>query len=602
MVGTKEGRTVMSKQEMTSQVVRYYWQKVRAERKYALGILAVMPLNVALNQIIPPIIMATVLNRLSSHAYTDGAVWHSFGPQLVIYTAAVVIGSLSWRLIDYYQWRLESNVEKSIAAEVFSHLMSMSARFHADSFSGSLVSQTNKLMSSYIRFADTTAFNILPLVFGLLFSLIVLARVAPAFAGVLLVFSSLYMISAVFVTKRTRELGAKHAQIESAQTGVLADAITNAMAIKSFARQRFEKQRFDHALNHTRTSLLKFGNAHQKQQLYFGGLLSSISAVSLLGAITAVLVFHSNVAVVFLIFNYTAIISEQLFGFSNTALRNYNRSVGDSSDMVKILLAEPEIQDPKVPEQSNMQRGAITFEDVTFAHSGTEDALFERFNLHIKPGEKIGLVGHSGSGKTTFTRLLLRFSDIQSGRILIDNQDITAVTQDDLHTAVAYVPQEPLLFHRSVRENIAYGDLQADDAAVEAAAQMAHADEFIRNLPNGYDTLVGERGVKLSGGQRQRVAIARTMLKNAPILVLDEATSALDSESEVLIQDALWKLMGGRTTIIIAHRLSTIQKMDRIVVLDEGKIVEQGSHRELLAQHGTYAKLWAHQSGGFMEE
>ena len=602
MVGTKEGRTVMNKQELTTRVVRYYWQKVWAERKYALGILAVMPLNVALNQIVPPIIMATVLNRLASHAYTDGAVWHSFGPELILYIVAVFIGNLSWRAIDYFQWRLESNVEKTMGAEVFSHLLSQSARFHADSFSGSLVSQTNKLLGSYIRFADTTSFIILPLVFGLVFSLIVLGRVAPAFAAVLLLFSTTYMVSAVFVTKKTRGLSAKHAEIESAQTGVLADAISNAMAIKSFAKQRFEEKRFEYALNRTRTSLLNFGNAHQKQQLYFGGLLSSISAISLLGAITAVLVFHSNVATVFLIFNYTAIISEQLFGFSNNALRNYNRSIGDASDMVTILQTTPEIQDPKLPEQSKMQRGAITFKDVTFTHSGSEDALFEHFSLHIKPGEKIGLVGHSGSGKTTFTRLLLRFSDIQSGQILIDGQDITAVTQDDLHTTIAYVPQEPLLFHRSVRENIAYGDLEANDTAVETAAQMAHAAEFIRNLPEGYDTLVGERGVKLSGGQRQRIAIARSMLKNAPILMLDEATSALDSESEVLIQDALWKLMEGRTTIIIAHRLSTIQKMDRIVVLDEGKIVEQGSHRELLAQHGTYAKLWAHQSGGFMEE
>ncbi len=592
----------MKKRELTARVVRYFWQKAWHERKYVVGILATMPLNVALNQIVPPIIMATVLNRLASHAYTDGAVWHSFGPELVFYIAAVFIGSLSWRLIDYFQWQLESRVEKTLGAEVFSHLLSQSARFHADSFSGSLVSQTNKLLSSYLRLADTTVFMVLPLVFGLLFSLIVLARVAPAFAVVLLAFSITYIVSALFVTKKTRALSAKHAETESAQTGVLADAITNAMAIKSFARQQFEERRFDRALNTTKTSLLRFSGAHQRQQLYFGTLLSSISAISLLGAVTAVLVFHANVAAVFLIFNYTAIIGEQLFGFSNNVLRSYNRAVGDASDMVTILQTTPEILDPEVPERSKMQHGAIAFEDVTFTHSGSEDALFEHFTLRIQPGEKIGLVGHSGSGKTTFTRLLLRFSDVQAGHIRIDGQDIAAVTQDDLHTAIAYVPQEPLLFHRTVRENIAYGDLKADAAAIEAAARMAHADEFIRSLPDGYDTLVGERGVKLSGGQRQRIAIARSILKNAPILVLDEATSALDSESEVLIQDALWRLMEGRTTIIIAHRLSTIQKMDRIVVLDEGKIVEEGNHRELLAHHGTYAKLWAHQSGGFIEE
>ena len=249
-----------------------------------------------------------------------------------------------------------------------------------------------------------------------------------------------------------------------------------------------------------------------------------------------------------------------------------------------------------------MHHGAVEFRDVTFTHNGADDALFNSFNLSIKPGEKVGLVGHSGSGKTTFTRLLLRFSDIRRGEICIDGQNIATVTQDDLHESIAYVPQEPLLFHRSIAENIRYGRLNASANDIAKAAKDAHATEFIDKLPSGYDTLVGERGVKLSGGQRQRIAIARAMIKNAPILVLDEATSALDSESEVLIQAALWKLMEGRTAIVIAHRLSTIQKMDRIIVLDDGKIVEQGSHKELITENGVYAKLWAHQSGGFIEE
>jgi ATP-binding cassette subfamily B protein len=249
-----------------------------------------------------------------------------------------------------------------------------------------------------------------------------------------------------------------------------------------------------------------------------------------------------------------------------------------------------------------ISKGAVTFENVSFTHAGADDAIFENFELTIQPGEKIGLVEHSGSGKTTFTRLLLRFSDIDSGQILIDGQNIAHITQDDLHRHIAYVPQEPLLFHRSIAENIAYGKAEADQAEIEKVAKLAHAAEFIETLPKGYETLVGERGVKLSGGQRQRVAIARAMIKDAPILVLDEATSALDSESEKLIQSALWKLMEGRTAVVIAHRLSTIQKMDRIVVLDNGKIVEQGSHKNLLQKNGTYAALWAHQSGGFIDE
>jgi ATP-binding cassette subfamily B protein len=228
--------------------------------------------------------------------------------------------------------------------------------------------------------------------------------------------------------------------------------------------------------------------------------------------------------------------------------------------------------------------------------------VFDELNLHIQSGEKIGLVGPSGGGKSTLTRLMLRFDDVQAGSITIDGQNIADVTQASLRQNIAYVPQEPLLFHRTIGENISYGRPEAKQSEIAEAARKAKADEFITKLADGYKTVVGERGVKLSGGQRQRVAIARAILKDAPILILDEATSALDSESEVLIQQALWELMKGRTAIVIAHRLSTIQKMDRIIVLDDGKIVEEGTHKQLLAKKGLYAKLWSHQSGGFIEE
>jgi ATP-binding cassette subfamily B protein len=269
--------------------------------------------------------------------------------------------------------------------------------------------------------------------------------------------------------------------------------------------------------------------------------------------------------------------------------------------MTEILALEPTVSD-KSTARLRVAKGKITFKDVIFAHSEADERLFDGFSLEVKPGERIGLVGHSGSGKTTLTRLLLRFSDVEKGIIAIDGQNISEVSQQSLRKNIAYVPQEPMLFHRSLRDNIAYGKPSANDKQILQAARQANALEFIEKLPEGLDTMVGERGVKLSGGQRQRIAIARAILKDAPILVLDEATSALDSESEKLIQDALTKLMKGRTSIIIAHRLSTIAKLDRILVLENGSITEQGSHADLLKQKGTYAKLWAHQSGGFIEE
>jgi ATP-binding cassette, subfamily B, bacterial len=260
------------------------------------------------------------------------------------------------------------------------------------------------------------------------------------------------------------------------------------------------------------------------------------------------------------------------------------------------------VLDPDAPEPRPTGSAAVALERVRFTHSGQGAPLFDGLDLHIGDAERVGLVGRSGGGKTTIIRLLLRLMDVDAGRILIGGRDITRLTQADLRSLVAYVPQDPVMFHRTLGENIAFGRPGATDAQIQAAAAAAHVLEFAADLPQGFDTLVGERGVKLSGGQRQRVAIARAVLRDAPVLLLDEATSALDSESEALIQDALWRMMEGRTAIVVAHRLSTVSGMDRLIVLDRGRVVEEGSHVELLACGGGYAKLWQRQSGGFLGE
>jgi ATP-binding cassette subfamily B protein len=592
----------MTTPDKTKATAVYYWRHARKYPKLLIGLLFIVPTTALIGGILPTLIIANVLNKLSRHHYIGHEIWSSFGPELIGYAVLLMLGMLAWRVTDYFGWQLEARVERDIAEEVFGHLLDQSADFHANNFTGSLVSQNSKLLGGYIRVADTTIYQAYPMISGLILTVIILVSRAPLFALLLVLFAMIYLVSAFFVSRPVRKLSTQHAAAESQQTGFLADALTNSMAIKSFATGRYERQRFGEATSNTQAQLKTFLIAHGLQMSYLGTASRLISAMSLTIAVISVAVFNVSIGTAFLILSYTANIVEQLFQFGNNSLRNYNRAVGDAGDMVGILAMAPTITDAEQPQPFQAGDGAIELKNVTFTHDGSDGALFKKFNLRIKPGEKVGLVGHSGSGKTTFTRLLLRFSDIDSGAITIDEQNIAEISQDDLHAVIAYVPQEPLLFHRTIRENIGYGKSDATQAEIERVAKLAHAEEFIVTLPKGYDTLVGERGVKLSGGQRQRIAIARAMLKNAPILLLDEATSALDSESEVLIQDALWKLMEGKTAVVIAHRLSTIQHMDRIVVLDDGKIVEQGSHKDLLRANGQYAKLWAHQSGGFIED
>ncbi len=279
----------------------------------------------------------------------------------------------------------------------------------------------------------------------------------------------------------------------------------------------------------------------------------------------------------------------------------FNRAVGKCKQSLSYLITPFEIKDKEDATILNCNKGEIVFDKVKFDYKGT-NPLFEDKSIIVHPSQKVGLVGYSGSGKSTFVNLILRLYEVNDGRILIDNQDIKNVTQDSLRQNIAMIPQDPTLFHRSIMENIAYGKINATKLEVIEAAKKAHADDFINKLPDGYASLVGERGVKLSGGQRQRISIARAILKDAPILILDEATSQLDSITENYIQDSLFKLMENKTTIVIAHRLSTLLHMDRILVFDQGKIVQDGSHQELLVQEGLYRNMWNAQVGGFLPE
>lgn len=589
---------------LTKPTLLFFWRKAWKYPVRVIGLLISVPAAMLVFRFLPPLVAAHVIRRISEGDYVAGDVWGSFGNDLLLYAGLTVLGGLVlMRVVIYYLWTLEMRVLQDIHEHVFDHLMAMSSKFHANRFGGSIVSQAQKLASAYVRIADTCTFQMSSLILSFIFTVIILTPRAPWVVIFLLGFSAVYIVVTMKITTYLRDLIAIESAAGTRQTGFLADAVSNIMAIKSFATAKQESRRFHQATQASRDTSTDVMRASMKRDIFFASSTTSLSTIAFILAVVAALQSQSDVATIFLTVSYAGIIADQLWNFSHQTVRNYNRAMGDAREMIQTLAIEPGVKDPAQPEICRFNRGGIRFESVTFDHEGNpDDALFKDLDLVIKPGEKVGLVGPSGSGKTTLTKLLLRYSDIQGGRITIDGQDIASVKQEDVRRYISYVPQEPLLFHRSIRENIAYGRQEASLDEIRAFAKRANAAEFIETLPDAYETLVGERGVKLSGGQRQRIAIARAMLKNAPILVLDEATSALDSESEVLIQDALWKLMEGRTAIVIAHRLSTIQKMDRIIVLQDGQIVEQGSHKELIGRHGTYARLWAHQSGGFIED
>ena len=584
----------------SKEIFRLFW-KISEPYKHRrnLAIFFAM-LTLVVTIFVGPLIIAQLLSIIQHNQLHNAKnLWTLIALYGVSELWSSVIG---WRLVLYLVWTFETAMQRDLYAQCFSKLTNQTLFFHSNKFGGSLVSQTNKLVGAVESFWDTIIWSILPLIISLVGSIIVLSTLLWQYALFLLIFSIVFSLVVYYGSKPMAKLTKKEAKASNKLNGQLADVISNVLAVKSSGAEATEQKFFTKTVNSWRDSSLDVMRGFLKVSTIY----SSINMVIKIGAIAfAVYAAQNNlvsVASVYLIITYTGSVAHELWNM-NGIMRNYNRIIGNANDMVEILQTPTTLID-KSDSKLKVTNGEISMDKIIFTHDeGQGDTLFHDFSLEIKPGEKIGLVGASGSGKTTLTKLLLRFADIDSGKITIDGQDISEVTQASLRAKIAYVPQEPLLFHRSVRENIAYGRPDATDTEIEEAAKKAGAYDFIVGLKDGFDTMVGERGIKLSGGQRQRVAIARAILRNAPILVLDEATSALDSESEALIQKSLETLMENRTSIVIAHRLSTIAKLDRIIVLKDGKIVEDGSHDELInKKRGVYAKLWARQSGGFIEE
>jgi len=580
--------------------LRLYWAAVKKYPKPLIKVYGLLPISQIAESIISPLLIAGILTKLAQGNIAE----LSFKKVAPTILAIVGLEFFAFILANYairIFWRFEEDVMRDLSVKSFKHLSNMSYRFFSDRFSGSLVSQVNKFTGGFERFTDVMTWNVYRLIIMIIAACVILAPKAPIVVVAILLLTSIYVPTVWFFRKRLTPLNKKWSEAETKKNGLLADGISNILAIKAFSNESKEialyKKKSDMVFERSIDTM----QMNMNQELITGAIQVALY-ISVIGfSIWLATTGKIAVGIIYLCLDYIRTILNRLWDLNGT-FRAITRVFGDAHDMTEILMIKAEVADDSEAKKLLVPKGVLKFKDVTFSYPEAKDSLFENFNMEIIEGQSVGLVGRSGSGKTSITKLILRFMDIQSGSIEIDGQNIAQVSQQDVRNAISYVPQEPLLFHRSIAENISYGKEDASQKEIEAAAKKAHAHDFIVNLPDGYKTLVGERGVKLSGGQKQRIAIARTFLKDAPIIVLDEATSALDSESEMLIQDALMKLMKGKTAIVIAHRLSTIQRLDSVIVLTEGKIVEQGSHNELLKGNGTYADLWKHQSGGFIED
>ena len=495
---------------------------------------------------------------------------------------------------------VEARVISRLKQNAFDYLMLHSRDFFVNNFSGALVQKINRFSRSFEMLMDAVVFHIIPISVAVVGAIAITLFIAPLLSAIIAVWTLSIVFVDLFFSKWRIKYDIDAARADTKTTGTLSDSIVNYSSIKLFNGYRRETEKFKAVSNEQAKKQLRTWRLsetfHVIQEIF-------VYVAEFAVFYYAILLWQDGKAMIgtFVMLQvYIIGITHQLWGINQT-FRAVYQGFADSKEMVEIMASPHEIKNAINAKELKNAKGRIEFKNVNFSFNETRSVLKD-INLIINPGEKVALVGPSGTGKTTFTGLLLRLFEPASGAVLIDGQNIQGITLESLRANISLVPQDPTLFHRSIMENIRYGKPEATDDEVIAASKLAHCDEFVDLMPLKYETLVGERGVKLSGGERQRVAIARAILKNAPILVLDEATSSLDSQSEMLIQDALDKLMAKCTTIAIAHRLSTIRKMDRIIVMGDGRIVEEGTHQGLIRKKKSiYKNLWTLQAGGFIK-
>ncbi len=555
----------------------------------------------SLDQTIFPLLFGKIIDGFSSYAGDRGQAWSILKAPIFAAITLWIGIEISFRIAGYFMAFALPKLEKQIRMYIFSHMHDQSHAYFSAHFAGNIATKISDMVDNVSHMVHLIITLFFPAFISVLIAAVTFYQLSPFFASLLMGWALIHIAISIAYAPRCSYYAHVHSEARSQLNGRMVDSLTNYLAVKIFANKRAE-------LSYMGSLQKEERQKNQRQLIYiekirlFLGILTFVGPGLVLNGYAYWCWTHHLISVgdIVLIFNTSWNIIMTLW-WASIELPNFFKEIGICQQALTLLQDPIALSDAPNAKKLKVSTGKIQFQKVHFQYKGTTD-LFSNKSVLIQPGQKVGLVGYSGSGKTTFVNLILRLFDIQSGEILIDGQNIVDVTQNSLRRAISLIPQDPNLFHRTLMENIRYGNMKASDAMVVEAAQRAHAHDFIMSLPQGYNTLAGERGIKISGGQRQRIAIARAILKNAPILILDEATSALDSFTEGQIQESFRNLMTGKTTIVIAHRLSTLLTMDRILVFDQGKIVEDGSHKTLLAKKGIYESLWKAQVDGFLPD
>jgi ATP-binding cassette subfamily B protein len=576
----------------------FFWHFIKKQR-LAFTFFLLAPMVMVLENNVIPYSLKMIVDALGTHP-KEQHIFSVVAPALWLGGGAWISMLIIIRLQNWWQGYVIPRFQADVRMSVFEYLNKQSHQYFSNQMAGSLANKVNDLPRALDSIFMIITWYAIAAFSSIVVALILMCTINYWFAVVLASWIIIQLLISYKLSKKVDQYSIANAEDKSELSGKIVDSLSNVNAVKLFARSKDE-------LSYVSLSQKKEENSNKKLTIYmniFRLYLDIPVTVMLLTMVYLLIIFWQRGLIttgdLVFIFNVSFVIMSQIWYLCH-AMAELFREIGIARQAIALLSVPIDIQDTPGAKSLVVTEGKIEFENVTF-HYNKGKKVFENKSVIIQPQQRVGLVGFSGSGKTTFIHLILRLFNVESGRILIDNQNIAEVTQDSLRSSISMIPQDTTLFHRSLLENIRYGHLSATDEEVYDAAQKACCDEFISLLPEGYDTLVGERGMKLSGGQRQRIAIARAILKNSRLIILDEATSQLDSLTEETIQNSLSKLMEQKTTIVIAHRLSTLLYMDRILVFERGKIVEDGTHDELVAQDGLYKSMWDAQVGGFLPE